>query len=101
MAAECDLRRPDRLPGDGLDELLDAPHRVLVVRVGLVPLDHGEFGRVLVGHALVAEVAAELVHALEPADDQPLEIELGRDAQVEVWSSSFECVTKGSASAPP
>jgi hypothetical protein len=38
----------------------------------------------LVGHALVAEVAAELVHTLEPADDQSLQIELGRDAQVEV-----------------
>jgi hypothetical protein len=32
---------------------------------------------VLVGHALVAEVAAELVDALEAADDEPLEVELG------------------------
>ena len=101
MPAEGDLRRPDRLARDGLDELLDPPHRVLVVRVGLVPLDHGELGRVLVGDALVAEVAAQLVDALEAADDQPLEVELGRDAEVEVWSSSFECVTNGSASAPP
>ena len=84
MPAECDLRRPDRLARDGLDELLDPPHRVLVVRVGLVPLDHRELGRVLVGHALVAEVAAQLVDALEPADDEPLEVELGRDSQVEV-----------------
>ncbi len=74
----------DRLAGDRLDELLDAAHRVLVVRVGLVPLDHRELGRVLVGHALVAEVLAELVDALEPAHDQPLEVELGRDAQVDV-----------------
>jgi hypothetical protein len=35
-------------------------------------------------HALVAEVARELVHALEPAHDQPLEVELVRDAQVEL-----------------
>ena len=59
-------------------------HRVVVVRVGLVPLDHRELGRVLVGHALVAEVLRELVDALEPADDEPLEVELGRDAEVEV-----------------
>ena len=69
---------------DRLDELLDPGHRVVVVRVGLVPLDHRELGRVLVGHALVAEVLGELVDALEPADDEPLEVELGRDAEVEV-----------------
>ena len=34
--------------------------------------------------ALVAEVLAELVDALDPADDQPLEVQLGGDAQVEV-----------------
>ena len=84
VPAERDLRRPDRLARDGLDELLDPPHRVLVVRVGLVPLDHRELGRVLVRHALVTEVPAQLVDALEPADDQPLEVELGRDPQVEV-----------------
>ena len=84
MAAERDLRRLDRLAGDGLDELLDTGHRVVVVRVGLVPLDHRELGRVLVGHALVAEVLRELVDALEPADDEPLEVELGRDPQVEI-----------------
>ena len=38
----------------------------------------------LVRDALVAEVLAELVDALEPADDQALQVELGRDAQVEV-----------------
>ena len=84
VATEGDLRRPDRLLRDGLDELLDAGHRVLVVRVGLVPLDHRELGRVLVGHALVAEVLRELVDALEAADDEALEVELGRDAEVEV-----------------
>ena len=84
MSAERDLGRSQRLLRDRLDELLDPAHRVLVVRVGLVPLDHGELGRVLVGHALVAEVLRELVHALEPADDEALEIELGRDAEVEV-----------------
>src|SRR4051794_18827822 len=63
--------------------LLDAAHLVGVVRVGLVPLDHRELGVVLERHALVAEVLAELVHALEAAHDEPLEIELGRDAQVQ------------------
>ncbi len=57
---------------------------VLVVRVGLVELEHRELGVVLERDALVAEVLAELVDALEAADDQPLEVELGRDPQVEV-----------------
>ena len=33
--------------------------------------------------ALVAEVLADLVDALEPADDQTLEVQLGGDPQVE------------------
>ena len=35
-------------------------------------------------HALVAEVLADLVHALEPADDQPLQVQLVGDPQEEV-----------------
>ena len=57
---------------------------LLVVGVGLVPLEHRELGVVLVGDALVAEVLAELVDAVDAADDEPLEVELGRDPQVEV-----------------
>ena len=83
VPAEGDLRRADRLAGDALDEALDPGHRVLVVGVGLVPLEHRELGVVLEGDALVAEVLADLVDALEPADDQALEVELGRDPQVE------------------
>ena len=55
----------------------------MVVRVGLVGLEHRELGVVLVRDALVAEVLAELVDLLEAADDQPLQVELGRDPQVE------------------
>ncbi len=38
----------------------------------------------LVGHALVAKVLADLVHALQAADDQALQIELRRDPQVQL-----------------
>ena len=58
-------------------------HRVAVVGVGLVPLEHRELGVVLERDALVAEVLADLVDPLEAADDQPLEVELGGDAEVE------------------
>ncbi len=67
-----------------LDELPRALHRVAVVGVRLVPLDLRELGRVLVRVALVAEVLRELVDPLEPADDQPLEIELVGDPEIQV-----------------
>ena len=70
--------------GDPGDEQLEPGRRVLVVGVGLVPLEHRELGVVLWRDALVAEVLAELVDAIDPADDEPLQVELGRDPQVEV-----------------
>ena len=54
-----------------------------VVGEGLVPLHDGELGVVLERDALVAEVLADLVDALEPSHDQPLEVQLGGHAQVE------------------
>ena len=66
------------------DHVLGDVHHALIVGVGLIQLDGGEF-RVVTGvHALVAEDAADLVHALETADDQALEVQLGRDAQVHI-----------------
>ena len=78
-------RRPvgRRLRGP-LDQCLEPLHRVAVVGVRLVPLELRELRRMLVGDALVAEVLRELVHPLEASDDQPLEVELVRDPQVEV-----------------
>ena len=92
---------PSAVERNLLEHRFDPVHRVAVVGVRLVPLEHRELGLVLVRDALVAEVLADLVHALESADDEPLEVELGRDAQVEVGLSSFECVTNGCAKAPP
>ena len=57
---------------------------IAVVGVRFVPLEHRELVRVLVRDALVAEVLADLVDALEAADDQALQVELGRDPEVEV-----------------
>ena len=84
MAAECRLRAAGRRLCRVPDELLQARGRVPVVRVRLVPLDLGELGGVLVRVALVAEVLRELVDLLQAADDEPLEIQLVGDAEVEV-----------------
>ena len=84
VSSERETRGAERDRRNPLDERLHPHHCVPVVGVGLVPLEHRELGRVLVREALVPEVLPELVDALEPADDQPLEVELGRDPQVHV-----------------
>jgi len=83
VTPERDLRRADRRLRDTLDERLAPLHRVAVVGERLIPLDLRELRRMLVRDALVPKVLRELVDLLETADDQPLQIELVRDPQVE------------------
>ena len=84
MPAKLRDRRAEHVERDLLEHRLDPVHRVAEVGVRLVPLEHRELRLVLVRDALVAEVLADLVDPLEATDDEPLEVELGRDAQVEV-----------------
>ena len=84
LALPRDLGGPERLLRGVRDHLLRHAHDVLVVDVGLVRLEHRELGVVLVRHALVAEVLAQLVHLLEPADDEALQVQLGGNPQVQV-----------------
>ena len=66
------------------DQLLGEPHHVGVVGERLVELEHRELGIVPRRQAFVAEHAGDLEHAVEAADDEPLQVELRRDAQEEV-----------------
>ena len=54
------------------------------IGIGLIQLDGGELGVVLWVHALVAEDAANFVHAVQPAHNQPLEGQLGGDAHIHI-----------------
>ncbi len=83
-AVALDLGRAEHALGDLADQPLEPRGGVLVVGVGLVPLEHRELGVVLERDPLVAEVLAELVDPVDPADDAALQVELGRDPQVEV-----------------
>jgi hypothetical protein len=65
-------------------QILHQDHEVAIVGVGLVELEHGELGVVTRREALVAKDASDLEHLLEAADDETLQVELGRDAQEEV-----------------
>ena len=75
---------PERVPCSLGDEHLGDGHHVGVVAEGLVQLQHRELGVVPAGQALVAEHPPDLEHPLHPADDQPLQVQLQRDAQVQL-----------------
>ena len=84
------------------DQRLVELHHVVDVPVRGVELEHRELGVVRRVDAFVAEDAPDLVDALEAADDQALEVQLGRDAQLhDPMSSALKCVTNGRAAAPP
>ena len=79
-----DLRRTVDILGGLLDELLDECRDGVVRAIGLIGLDHGEFGGVRGVDALVAEVAVDLEDAVDAADQAALEEELGGDAHVQI-----------------
>ena len=70
--------------GGGGDHLFSAPHHIFIVGVCLVKLELCEFGIVFEADALVAEITPDLVDRGKAADDQPLQIQLEADAQIEV-----------------
>src|SRR5699024_3930398 len=78
------LRSAHHLQGDFADHRLGQVHDLVVGDVGLVELDHGALGVVPGRHALVAEVAVDLVDPLQTSDDQPLEVQLRRHPQVQL-----------------
>ena len=79
-----DLGRAEHVERHARDKLLGEGHHVLVVPVRGVELEHRELGVVAGANALVAKDPTELEDPLEAPDDEPLQPEFGRDAQVEV-----------------
>ena len=84
IAIECVIVRPIYLDRYECYQFFCQLHQVMVVRVGLVKLKHREFGIVPRRDPFIAEIAIDLVDAIEAADHQPLEIKLWGDAQIEV-----------------
>ena len=66
------------------NERLGQLHHVGIVGVGLVDLEEGVLGVVRRVDPLVAEDGGHLVDPLEASDDEPLEIQLRRNAEVKV-----------------
>ena len=73
-AVDHDIGRAVDRRGDPLQHLLGKLLHPDIVLVGDVYLHAGKFGVVRAVHALVAEVLAELVYAVEAADDKSFEV---------------------------
>ena len=70
------------------NQLLGQVHRVAVVGERLVELDGGELRAVAPRQPFVAEAAVDFVDPLEAANDQPLQVQLRRHAQVQVHAQA-------------
>ena len=66
------------------DHLLGHVHEVLIVGVSLVELTGGELRVVGEINALIAELTANLIHTVQTANDQHLQVQLGSDTKVQV-----------------
>ncbi len=66
------------------DEFFGEIHQLPIGGIGLIELDHGEFGIVLDRNPLITEIAVDLENAIETADHQPLQIKFRRDAQEQI-----------------
>ena len=70
---------------DALQQFLRETHHPIIVFVAHVQLHTGKLRVVVAVHAFVAEITANLVHALKSAYNQALEVQLGCDTQVHVY----------------
>mmetsp|Transcript_76663 Transcript_76663/g.206681 ORF Transcript_76663/g.206681 Transcript_76663/m.206681 type:complete len:467 (+) Transcript_76663:568-1968(+) len=68
----------------GAEKLLGDVHKIVVVGVGHVELTSCELRIVRHVHALIPEVAADLVNAVQAANHEHLEVQLGRDPHEQV-----------------
>src|ERR1700746_1983350 len=59
-------------------------HHAAVVAIGLVHLQHREFGIPPPAQTLISEVSIDLVDTLDAADHKAFQVELGRDAEVKI-----------------
>jgi hypothetical protein len=57
---------------------------LLEIGVGPIRFEHGELGIVLPGNAFVPEIAIQLEDLVESAHQQPLQVKLRRDPQIQL-----------------
>ena len=80
---------------DALQHLLGEGHHPVVVLVLDVKFHASELGVVVLVHTLVAEVLADLVHALETAHDEALQVQLGGNTAIQVYVQTIVVSDEG------
>jgi hypothetical protein len=83
-AAVLDARPARQLAHEPADHLLGQIHQVGIGGVRLVELEHRELRVVPRRQTLVAEHARQLEDALVAAHDEPLQVQLGCDPEIEL-----------------
>ena len=61
---------------------------MLVSRIGLVELNHGEFRVVFRGNSFVSKCSSKFINSLKPSDDKSFKVKLGSYSQVKVHVKS-------------
>ena len=73
-----------QLLGGGGEQILKQVHHIVEIGIGLIQLDGGELRVVLGVHTLVAEDAADLIHPVHAAHNEPLQGQLSGDAHIHI-----------------
>src|SRR5439155_5532103 len=77
------------LLGNITNQFLDEIRYLFEIRIGPVGFQHGEFRIVFSGNAFVAKVAVDFKDFVEPTHQQPFQIKLRRNEQVEIETNRF------------
>ena len=71
-------------------------HHAVEIRVGLIEFHQCKLRIVLCIHTLIAENPADLIHLFKSANDQTLEVQFQRNAQLQVLIQRIEMRKEGS-----
>ncbi len=97
-AVICNGRGPKYFLCQVTVQVLGQIHHAVIISVSLVELHQSEF-RIMTGvDALVTEYTADLVNALQTADDQALQVQLKGDTKLHILIQRIEMRFKGSGS---
>ena len=84
LAVDNRFRRAVNRNADALKQTFGEAHHPIVIFILDVEFHTRKLGVVVLVHTLVAEVLANLVDAFEAAHDEPLQVKLGRDTQIQI-----------------
>ena len=77
------------------EHLLGQVHHAVVIGICLIQLHHGKLRIVACVDTFIAEYASDLIDFIEPAYDQPLQVQFQRDAQLHILVEGVEMGLKG------